>query len=306
MGRTPPDAIIERVNQAVRAIHPDLAWTFCAGVDTAHAFALSGEGRAELRIIAERWRAEAPPDARFEFLSARPAAEEDSLLQVELRAGSGPPIDFASVRLGVERDDDRLLLHVSLFHPAFSDLPEAARGQIAFLALDHALGEDGVERWVGGIETVTASPAGGVDLVALRSLTRALAEQARPWVIAEYEEDGFLMLLTTCPSLKRWEHPRLDTCCMVTVSYDGGDDGLPEVDLDTLFGPLEDELMALVDDAESAEHFARVTGRGQRRNFIYLDGDSMDGARIEAWAEARGRMKVELIEDPSWDLLPRV
>ncbi|MEO1228511.1 MAG: DUF695 domain-containing protein [Myxococcota bacterium] len=307
MGEDVPEKVVEQVSDAVHAIHPDMAWTFGPGQYKLHSFTLSGEGQAELRVIAERWRAAAPEGARFDFFTSRPAADEDSVMSVQLRSADGPDIDFEGFQIAAERDEDRRLVHVVVFHPAFWELPEQERARATFLALDHALGEADVERWLGSIETTATLPPVAVDLLGLRAEIAEVSALEAAWVVAQVEDDGPPLFLTTCPSLKRWDHPYLDTSCQVVFPYAGGENGLPTEDLESLFGELEDELMRLADASEGIEHFARLTGRGERRNFFYVDGAGLEGARIQAWADARGgNVRVEIAEDPAWELLPRV
>ena len=69
-------------------------------------------------------------------------------------------------------NETRQLLDVRLWHPRFAEVDEQTRMQAAFLYLDHLLGEDDVERWIGAIELLDA-PADG------RTPTELKAEGAR-------------------------------------------------------------------------------------------------------------------------------
>ena len=305
-GKTVPEATKAAISAAVGAIHPDLGWCIGSGLTKDHSFTLTGQGDPELRVIAERWRALAP-EVRFELFTARPAEPETKIMGLEMRADGGPTLAYAELAVGIERDDDRRLLHLDLHHPALREMPADERAHLGILMLDHALGEDAVERWIGQIDFVEAPVEDAVDLVGLRAAVAELGEVEAVWVVADYEDAGYPMILMTCPSLKRWDHPRLDTCCEVIFGYRGGADRLPTEDLQDLFGAVEDELLALVENIEEAEHFATLTGGHARRHFIYVDGESMAGARIQAWGDGKGRgIRVNLEEDPGWDLLPRV
>ena len=52
------------------------------------------------------------------------------------------------------------------------------RTTATFLALDGALGEDGVERWMGSVEAAADAPAGARPIAELRAATDALAKAA--------------------------------------------------------------------------------------------------------------------------------
>ena len=66
------------------------------------------------------------------------------------------------MRFTVTVDPHRELMHVTSFHPAFAAMPDDMRGMATFLILDRVLGEDTVQRWLGGIRTtVEAARARG-------------------------------------------------------------------------------------------------------------------------------------------------
>ena len=50
----------------------------------------------------------------------------------------------AASRLRLSVDEQRQVVDVGFFHPAFRKLPEYTRLQLAFIVLDGLLGEDGV------------------------------------------------------------------------------------------------------------------------------------------------------------------
>jgi hypothetical protein len=58
----------------------------------------------------------------------------------------GGKLNVAELRFGLHVDDGRDVIGTVVFHPAFAQMPPGARGQVGFLALDWALGEDGVTR----------------------------------------------------------------------------------------------------------------------------------------------------------------
>ena len=60
------------------------------------------------------------------------------------------------MRFTVTVDPNRELMHVTSFHPAFAAMPEEMRGMTTFITLDRVLGEDTVQRWLGGVSTSVA------------------------------------------------------------------------------------------------------------------------------------------------------
>ena len=57
---------------------------------------------------------------------------------------------FSDFRFDVSVDEDRMELDLVVAHPAFPRLDDDTRGQVGFLGLDNILGEEEVERWIGG------------------------------------------------------------------------------------------------------------------------------------------------------------
>ena len=66
-----------------------------------------------------------------------------------LSVDGSPDVDFARVQVGARLDGGRF--DVQVHHPGFADLPEQARLQVTFLALDAALGEVDTELWLGEV-----------------------------------------------------------------------------------------------------------------------------------------------------------
>ena len=133
-----------------------MAWELQPGSQAAHAFCLSPEGNPELRQVALRWLERAPtPDATWEYHASKQPAKSLMTLVTD-----GGQFDLEEMRASAAWDETRRLVDVRLWHPRFPEVPEAVRLQAAFLFLDHLLGEDGVERWIGAIELFDG-PTGG-------------------------------------------------------------------------------------------------------------------------------------------------
>lgn len=161
---------VETINQLgsettelVAAIHPDLAFEFGPGDTSRHRLMVTASGNPQLRALADRWLASAPPaDEAFAFDSwkqANPNPEEIILGLGDAR------VDLASSTVALRPDGDRTA--VELFHPGFAELPEEVRGQITFLFLDMTLGERVVETRIGGVSWTDVEPAGAVPLTRL-------------------------------------------------------------------------------------------------------------------------------------------
>ena len=127
-------------------------------------------------LLSLTWVYRGDADEVWAFHATKPALAADAVATTQLGVGDAT-FDFADVRVGVEEDPSRGVLDVVFWHPVFRTAPEEVRGQLTFITLDSVLGEDAVERWLGGIDMATEPVVDGVDLVTLRARVDALAER---------------------------------------------------------------------------------------------------------------------------------
>src|SRR5215208_8431902 len=125
-----PDRVADEVSARVHAIHPDLAWELAPGQISAHTLVVTAEGSPELRPVARRWLlAAAAADETWSYDDKRAAAEDPEA--TTLSGGPGAPdIRFADVSVAARKAGTRL--DVTVHHPAFPELPDDARLQVAF------------------------------------------------------------------------------------------------------------------------------------------------------------------------------
>ncbi len=302
-GETMSDDLVRAVQSAVADIHPELDWEFGPGVAAEHSFTISGHGDAGLRLLAERWRRVAPASDHFDFFVTRQPEARDQLMGMKLGLADAQ-LSFSDVRLGLNRDENRRLVNVGIYHPAFTHLNEDARVQASFLILDDTLGEDGVERWVGELQVMQTAPEGGVDLLALLdevAQLRALPEDT--WCLGESTQGGLPLVHLVNLAAKRWDYPLFDTWCAVRLDYEGNDTGMPSPSDRQALDTLEDGLTAFLDDA--GINLGRRTGAGYRETYFYIDGSTDSPQRLLAWTKGCGwpaRLQVE--EDPQWSRRP--
>lgn len=159
--------------QRVSAIDADLAFETGAGRSARHVLVVTAAGDPEVRDVARRWLAGAPPaDDSFEYADTRQPVPDPAALAVALDEHRA--VDLASARVVTAVGDGKV--HVELSHPEFASLPDEARGQITFLFLDALLGEAVVEDWVGHVAWASAHPADArpaLELPALIDRARA-------------------------------------------------------------------------------------------------------------------------------------
>ena len=166
-------SLADELNERVAAIHRDLQWELTKGARAHHALVVSPGGNPALRAAAARWRAAGPSaDEVFEYFDARQPDEQvfDARIQI-----AGHDLELAELRFAVTATEDAHDLDVGVFHPAFPEMPEGARVQLTFLALDWALGEQQVELWIGQVEPLAADRPGLVTFAELRAAVADLA-----------------------------------------------------------------------------------------------------------------------------------
>jgi len=291
----------DRLNELVEAIDGHLHWEFSRGVRASHALVVSPAGRPELRAVAARWAEAAPPaDETWEYHTSR--QPDPNAFDARLRIG-GAELAMEDVRYGFAVESGRQLLDVTVYHPAFPELPEELRAQVSFLSLDWLLGEEGVERWVGAVEFGGAPPADAYPPDQLRlAVERQAAEHKETlWVVlSAQDKKGWPIIATAQKALLPVRFPRFDTHVAVTLPFrETNDGGLPlSGSLDALRA-FEDELTeALGTDGDLLAH---ETTRGTRVLHYYVDGASGAAAlvqgRLAGWRE--GRAKLETGYDPS-------
>lgn len=293
------------VSALVAAIDPGLEWEFSKGRHARHLLCVTPAGKAELRARTERWRlAGPPPDAMWEYAGAR--QPDPDVLGNVLNFG-GVDVALAQLRFGVELDEERQLAHVVVHHPAFASMPEQAQHQVAFLSLDWMLGEDGVERWIGGVEVSIASPPSSIEAGALAGVIAAL-QQRHPeptWALMQGQApDGGPIIATMRRPLKAVEFPLFDLGGSIELEFaERSAEGFPA-------GGALDQLRAFEDGllAGTSEQVLLVAGHatraGTRTIYVYCDSQG-PGPTIVAefvadyWPSARVTWRL----DPAWETI---
>lgn len=302
-----PGRVAAELSDRVQAVDPGLAWELAAGQVSEHTLVLTAEGNPDLRPIARRWLLAAPDaDPTWSYDDHRGAAEDPE--GIVLQGGDGMPgIGFRDVGIGARKAGTRL--DVTLHHPAFADLPEQARLQIAFLALDAALGENDTELWIGTIETSTYPPIDGFGLLALRSLVADLRrestdEDGRPhWALLQGEGPNGPVLAAARSPLHPIFGPMFTRHVAGHVPYGQQTEaGMPGPDVLDALRTLEDRLEATLGvDGLLVAHESSV---GTRVFHFYVDPESGAVDRLAAvldpWPDGDVRVRVT-DGDPGWE-----
>ena len=282
------------ISEQVNRVHPSLAWELGKGATSEHAFVVSCEGNPEIRPVALRWAASAPPaDATWEYHPSRQPGPPQIL---DIR---GVRVPFSEVRSITSWDEARETLDVRLWHPAFDGLPTEVKAQISFLFLDNLVGEDDVERWIGAIDADPAAQAGRTaDELRDEIRRRVESSTGENWALLEGTDGrGDPVLVRLNSSLKRIDHPYAGDHLEVTLAR-GFDQGTPELTRE--IAAAEEELeTALKGIAVEAAH---ITDRRRRvTHFVTAEGERARSVAQE-WAGRHGEWgpKVTLQPDPTW------
>lgn len=258
---------------------------------------LSSRGNLAIRPLVERWAAAAPKDDGWRYLCARPPAWPPKRAM---------PFPLEELEAFVEKDELCELAHVTLHHPAMGDVEDLHRDTLAFVALDHLLGEDAVERWVGNIETASGSPEGTVPITELRRLIDQLAEEAtgKKWQAVRAGGKDNALLVSINRAIKPLDHLELPIHVRIDLTLQaptkrGMVQSKEAVELDE----LQNELLR--DLGTRAVAVARETYKGHR--IIHLHASEDGAARIQTWRQKYPQWGTVVLtqHDPHWEVLRR-
>jgi Family of unknown function (DUF695) len=298
------EALIAEITRNVQAVHPKLTWELGPGGAAKHAFCLSPSGDPELRRLTARWLRAAPAtDAVWEFHPARRGAPGLAEARLQIAEHTVP---LGEMRFTVTVDPNRELMNVTSFHPAFAAMPDDMRGMATFLTLDRVLGEDTVQRWLGGIGTSVEPLEKGAPLAMLIEAVGLLSRDAtgeRFTSLRGQAPDGRPMFATINLALKRIDHLACDTHVSVDVAlFDPAPDGTPndDEDEDEALNDIEDELEEMI--TGDAVYFGRETVHGRRALHWFVASDHPIRPALEAWAARHADRDVHLTwaPDPHW------
>jgi hypothetical protein len=293
---TPAHDVLTR---RIQAIHPQLTWHFGPGESSEHRLTVSAGGVADVRPAAERWHRAAPAaDSTWEYRPSQQADPDSMEHRLDI---AGHQIDLSATTFDVDIDHDRRRVHVGVHHPAFAGMPVEASQQVTFLVLDWTLGEDEVERWVGGIDTLTDAPettSSAEDLIGAVAELQA-ARDPESWAVAEWTADGGERGLAMFRTGIRWiDQPTLDLHHEIVAPYAAQDDGLPEPQALDRLRSLEDELVDAVGNRGIL--VAHQTATGRRIFHFYTDGEDQNAADSLRAALPPDGVTMTSTPDPAW------
>ena len=278
-----------RLTELAEAIDPGLEWELAPGREAVYALCLSSAFDPGLRPVAERWVRAAPAvDVVWEYHPARIGVEPRPVGVGEI--GIHP----ADVTVVIEANDTAEELDLTVGHPDFGRMDESLQLQVVFRLLDDLLGEDDLERWVGGIDVVPHPLPWGAPFLDLRGEVRRHAEAATGdrWVV-EYGDDlemGEYHLIMN-RALKRLDYLEMVFLVSVAVETSGWED------------PLVAKAEAAMVSTMGAAGL--ICARHVFRRFAVIYGYAEESV-LDALKELVGRRGSGIYEvmaepDPGWD-----
>jgi hypothetical protein len=297
---------IDAMNEKVAQIDPSLDWEFGPGKKSQHHLCLSSKGDPVLRVVAERWLRRAPAaDATWEYYAARQAHPTGGL-RLDI---AGHAIALDELVVAVEEDKDRERLDVELYHPVFRQIDdEELRARIVFIGLDTLLGEDGVERWIGGVDVAKKKPKGGIPLPELPARLREFEKKTTgdSWAVLQGEREGKPIFVSKNMAVKRIDHLLLDTHVAVDITLENPTDvGLTTKDEADELNTMEDALFEPL--GKEVVYIARETWGGHRVMHMHVMEGGPAAGIIDRWRRryAARKIEVQVSPDPRWDILDR-
>ena len=213
-------------------------------------------------------------------------------------------VPLAEMRFTATIDPNRELMDVTSFHPAFAAMPDEMRGMTTFITLDRVLGEDIVQRWLGGISTSVEPLEDGAPFAMMIEAVGLLSRDAtgeRFITLRGEAPDGRPVFETINLALKRIDHLACDTHVSVDVALlDPTHDGMPNDDEAEALNDIEDELEEMI--TCDAVYFGRETVHGRRVLHWFVAPDHPIRTALEAWAARQADRDVLLVwaPDPRW------
>lgn len=297
------DPWVEPISAAVRAIDDGLAWELGPGGRCHHHLAVSSEGDPTLRLVAERWLAQAPPaDLTWEFHAAKQGSGDASgSLQL-----ADTTFHFQDFRFALHPDEGRAVVHVKAFHPAFGGVEQDVALHAVFICLDQMLGEDRMSKFVGLVEVSHEPLSDGLPPADLATVVTHL-ERLDPteWTAGRGEREGRPLVFVAAWRAKRLDHLGLDVLATVRIPFANPDeDGLPA---DGNTDAIDEVFLELpLDEGTPSLYLGRALHEGHRVVHLRFASGAPGLNALADWAAAETRWDVELTTtlDPDWSAHP--
>ncbi|MCC6509599.1 MAG: hypothetical protein IT423_10855 [Pirellulaceae bacterium] len=144
-----PQPVVSEVSNYMATNMPGLSWALGRGEGDLHAFTLTGEGMIPKQLLAEYWHSRAIEMPGWVFHASRQPSSYETLKDVAIGVTDQEQVDAANFLIKTSIDEENEVIDLVAWHPSLVNVPEEHHFQILFLLLDEALGEFGVQTWLG-------------------------------------------------------------------------------------------------------------------------------------------------------------
>lgn len=251
-----PQAVVAEVSEFMAENLPGLSWALGRGETGDNAFTLTGEGQVPKQLLAEYWHLQAVELPGWTFYASRQPSSPETLKDVAIGVSDEEQIDAANFLIKTSVDEESEQIDITAWHPVLEKVPEEHHFQILFLLLDEALGEFGVQTWLGELKVEPITDTNGTR--SLLELPRFI-EQVNNY--HQWEKFPPLETYSTYEVPEQVSGPRGDTVvgssCIPEVIFDYIENGGH-----TSENPLED----------TGAEFVYVAIDGE----VFPDGDEVD------------------------------
>jgi hypothetical protein len=166
-------SLAPEVGAKIDELLPGFAWAFGPGDGEGHSFTLTGEGNPHRQLLAIYWRERAPKLEGWTFHAARQPGKIEGI-QMKMGDRVFDPVQFW---LTPSVDVENETIDLTVWHPLFKDLAEPDQWSPLFVFLDEALGEYGVQQWIGEIKLNDERLADAMSLTELPQYVEKVAQE---------------------------------------------------------------------------------------------------------------------------------
>lgn len=147
-----PKFIVDKVTRYMSKHLPTLSWALGSNASGTLSFTLTGEGIVPKQVLTDFWLSQAIDRPGWEFHASRQPTPRDALRELSIGVSDQDQVDAEHFLLETEVDEESERIDIVAWHPALEKVDDEHHFQILFLLLDEALGEFGVQSWLGEIK----------------------------------------------------------------------------------------------------------------------------------------------------------
>lgn len=155
-----PKDIVTEVSDFMSHTLPSLSWALGSGDNGKNSFTLTGEGLVPKQMLAEYWHSRAVEIEDWTFFASRQPSSAETLKSIAIGVSDQQQVDVENFMVETTVNEETQEIDITAWHPSLEHVDEDHHYQILFLLLDEALGEFGVQTWLGEIKVEPLSGQG--------------------------------------------------------------------------------------------------------------------------------------------------